>query len=137
MGRYFFTGGLMPWFGLLPLFDEHMQVEQSWTVNGIHYRKTAAAWRENLERNKDAVLEVLPGTYGDHALRWYHRWRIFFLSCEELFGFGGGEEWFVGHYLFAPRAKSGGARDTKLTARPRASWRAQSAGGNESTTLSA
>jgi cyclopropane-fatty-acyl-phospholipid synthase len=102
MGRYFFTAGLMPSYDLLTRFGEHFEVDERWPVNGVHYQRTAAAWRENIERNRSAVLDVLRNVYGSDAKKWYQRWRIFFLACEELFGFAGGKEWLVGHYRFSP-----------------------------------
>ena len=48
-------------------------------------------------------MPVLRATYGDEASRWFHRWRLFFLACEELFGYRRGSEWIVGHYRFAPK----------------------------------
>ncbi|MDA1104743.1 MAG: cyclopropane-fatty-acyl-phospholipid synthase [Gemmatimonadetes bacterium] len=103
MGRYFFTGGIMPSFDLLPRFDRDMVVEEQWAVDGTHYSKTARAWRENLESKRPEVAKVLRPTYGHEAGTWYHRWRLFFLSCEELFGYRGGSEWLVGHYRFSAR----------------------------------
>ena len=103
MGRHFFTGGIMPSLDLLPRFDRDLEVERQWEVDGRHYSKTARAWRENLERRRAEVLSVFGETYGSDAGRWYHRWRLFFLACEELFGYRDGTEWMVGHYLFAPR----------------------------------
>lgn len=102
MGRYFFTGGIMPSLDLLPRFDEHLRVEAQWEVDGRHYSRTARAWRENLERHKDAAMEVLRGVYDAEAARWFQRWRLFFLGCEELFGHRDGTEWLVAHYRFAP-----------------------------------
>jgi cyclopropane-fatty-acyl-phospholipid synthase len=104
MGRYFFTGGIMPSFDLLPLFDRDLQLEEQWEVSGIHYSRTARAWRENLEERRREVIRIFEGTYGPDAGRWYHRWRLFFLACEELFGYRDGNEWIVGHYRFAPRS---------------------------------
>jgi len=103
MGRLFFTGGVMPSFDLLPRFDADFEVEERWKVNGTHYGKTARAWRENLEARRSEVLELFRDTYGAEAGVWYHRWRLFFLACEELFGYRDGSEWLVGHYRFAPR----------------------------------
>jgi len=104
MGRYFFTGGIMPSFDLLPHFDEDLVVEERWAVDGTHYEKTARAWRENLEAREAEVMRVLRETYGAEAPRWLHRWRLFFLACEELFGYRGGSEWLVGHYRFLARS---------------------------------
>ncbi|MYE23543.1 MAG: hypothetical protein F4Y01_06325, partial [Gammaproteobacteria bacterium] len=36
------------------------------------------------------------------------RWRMFFMACEELFGFNGGSEWLVCHYRFQPRPIANG-----------------------------
>lgn len=103
MGRYFFTGGIMPSFDLFRRFDDDLVVEEDWEVDGTHYERTARAWRENLEERKSEVMPILRGTYGADADRWFHRWRLFFLACEELFGYRDGSEWLVGHYRFAPR----------------------------------
>ncbi len=103
MGRYFFTGGIMPSFDLFEHFDNDLFIEKDWRVSGTHYESTARAWRENLEKQRDPVMTVLQQTYGAEADRWFHRWRLFFLACEELFGYRGGSEWLVAHYLFAPR----------------------------------
>ena len=103
MGRHFFTGGLMPSFDLIPGFDRDMVIEAGWRVGGEHYERTARAWRENLEARRTEILPVLAELYGADAPRWFHRWRLFFLACEELFGYRKGTEWMVGHYRFAPR----------------------------------
>jgi cyclopropane-fatty-acyl-phospholipid synthase len=106
MGRHFFTGGIMPSFDLLSRFDKHLTVEADWEVNGEHYGKTAKAWRENMEARRSEVLDVFRPVYGDDAHRWYNRWRLFFLACEELFSYENGSEWMVGHYRLAPKGTS-------------------------------
>ena len=105
MGRHFFTGGIMPSFDLFSHFTDDLAVEAEWQVDGTHYERTARAWRENLERRRDEAMEVLEQTYGDESERWYQRWRLFFLACEELFGYRRGSEWIVGHYRLAPVAR--------------------------------
>lgn len=101
MGQYFFTGGMMPSFQLLERFQEDLKLEERWKVNGVHYAKTSRAWLNQLDRQREEVLKIFDETYGrGMSQTWFHRWRLFFIACEELFGFRGGNEWLVGHYLF-------------------------------------
>ena len=104
MGRYFFSGGIMPSQNLLDLFDADMRVANRWEWDGTHYAKTAEAWLANLDRNRGEVLSILRAHYDPaEARRWLQRWRIFFLACAELFGFDRGREWIVSHYLLERR----------------------------------
>jgi cyclopropane-fatty-acyl-phospholipid synthase len=104
MARHFFTGGTMPSDGLLESFPDHLQVVERWQVSGLHYQKTCEAWLRRLDANRTQVLPLLAQTYGpDQVTRWWVRWRVFFMACAELFGFRGGGEWYVGHYLLRSR----------------------------------
>ena len=101
MAREFFSGGQMPSHRLLMSFPSQMKIEKDWRVSGTHYEKTSLAWLQKMDKNKAEVLELFKKTYGENdAKSWFQRWRIFFMSCEVLFGFGRGSEWGVSHYLF-------------------------------------
>lgn len=100
LGKYFFTGGIMPSRDLFQHFQQHFLVSNVWDLSGTHYEKTANAWLENLDANKGKAMEVLRQTYGSEAEIWFNRWRLFFIACAELFGFNGGAQWGVVHYLF-------------------------------------
>jgi cyclopropane-fatty-acyl-phospholipid synthase len=101
MARYFFTGGQMPSHELLMQFQERLSLVSDWKVNGSHYQRTAEHWLDNMDRNRDEIMPLFRDTYGpEHATKWWAYWRVFYMSCAELWGFRRGEEWIVSHYLF-------------------------------------
>ncbi|MEE2821358.1 MAG: cyclopropane-fatty-acyl-phospholipid synthase family protein [Acidobacteriota bacterium] len=100
MGQYFFTGGLMPSADLFSYFQDDLMIEQQWWVDGTHYSQTARAWLANLNHNQEKIMDILPRVYGSASRQWLNRWRIFFMACEELFGYRQGQEWGVSHYCF-------------------------------------
>lgn len=102
MARHFFTGGMMPSHDMAHHLEIPLEVEKDWAELGVHYSQTAEAWLKNLDRNRDRALEVLQQAgYNPQraAERQLQRWRIFFLSCAELFGYHQGSEWLVSHVL--------------------------------------
>ena len=101
MAREFFSGGMMPSHNLLLYFQENLQIEKSWRLSGTHYEKTSLAWLQKMDKNKNKIIKIFEKTYGpDDSKIWFQRWRIFFMSCEKLFGYNGGKEWGVSHYRF-------------------------------------
>ena len=101
MAQHFFTGGQMPSDGLLLYFQDDIHIRDHWVVSGRQYQKTAEAWLAAMDRKREVLLSLCATIYGkDEAVKWFVRWRIFFMSCAELWGYGGGAEWIVSHYLF-------------------------------------
>jgi len=110
MSRHFFSGGMMPSDGLATLFQDDLRLLRHWRWNGTHYERTANAWLENMDTRRAEIWPQLEHTYGRGAAAlWWMRWRIFFMSCAELFGYERGARWWVSHYVFEPRTP--GERD--------------------------
>ena len=94
----------MPAAPLLEMVNDDLVVEQQWMVNGVHYAKTLRAWLKKLDENTGLAMAIFRKQETDEeARRQVGRWRIFFMACEELFGYGEGEEWYVSHYLLKKR----------------------------------
>ena len=105
MSRFFFAGGMMPSDDLALHCQDDLRVIRAWRWDGTHYERTANAWLANMDARRAAVQPVLEQTYGREQLTiWWMRWRIFFMSCAELFGYDQGQAWWVSHYLFERRA---------------------------------
>ncbi|HUJ41539.1 MAG TPA: cyclopropane-fatty-acyl-phospholipid synthase family protein [Candidatus Acidoferrales bacterium] len=103
MARYFFTGGMMPSEDLLPGFDRQVRCIERWRLDGTHYQRTAEAWLARMDANRARLRPIVAQAYGqENARLWWQRWRLFFMACAELWGYRGGSEWIVCHYLFEP-----------------------------------
>jgi cyclopropane-fatty-acyl-phospholipid synthase len=101
MSQFFFSGGFMPSDDTPSQFQSHLTLSRQWRWDGRHYEKTANAWLTNMDDNEAVINGILADCYGPaNVVLWRQRWRIFFMACAELFGYQGGQEWWVSHYLF-------------------------------------
>ena len=104
MSRHFFSGGMMPSDDLALRCQDDLRLLRRWRWDGTHYARTAEAWLARMDHRRAIVWPLLEQAYGaEQAGLWWMRWRLFFLSCAELFGYDNGQQWWVGHYLFDAR----------------------------------
>lgn len=103
MARHFFTGGIMPGADLFLRYAKDLVIEDELRYSGAHYAKTAEAWLARHDASRAEIRTLFRDVYGDDAPLWDQRFRIFFMSCAELFGYAGGDEWLVLHQRFRKR----------------------------------
>ena len=83
MGKYFFTGGMMPSTNIFDFFNNDLEVKKQWVVNGINYQKTCLDWLKKMDSNKKEVFAILKKTYDlENSTLWFNRWRLFFVSLQ-------------------------------------------------------
>jgi cyclopropane-fatty-acyl-phospholipid synthase len=99
MSKYFFSGGTMPSDYLLYHFNKHLFVREHKRYSGQHYAKTAEAWLANMDKKRDILMPLFKEHYKEDAAKFWSYWRIFYMSCAELWNYREGREWFVSHYL--------------------------------------
>jgi cyclopropane-fatty-acyl-phospholipid synthase len=110
MTRYFFAGGTMPAHHLLHYFQQDLALDACWVVNGQHYQKTARVWHQNMKVHRDKLMPLFREIYGktgnpdEQATKWWVYWQVFFMACEELWGFQNGDVWQVSHYRFTTKS---------------------------------
>ncbi len=102
MSRHFFSGGMMPSDDLALRFQDDLRCVEPLALGRhalrAHGQRLA---REHRRAARRRCWPMLDATYGAAEARAVvQRWRVFFMACAELFGYRGGQEWWVSHYLF-------------------------------------
>jgi len=108
MSRHFFSGGMMPSDDLALRCQDDLRLLRQWRWDGRHYARTSASWLARMDAQRDELMPLFAAIYGaSEASMWWMRWRLFFLSVEELFAYAEGGQWWVSHYLFEKRGGQG------------------------------
>lgn len=83
MDEHFFKDGTMPSPTLLYNFQDSLQIQKKWLLDGSHYMHTANRWLENMDKNAKRIREIFRPVYKKDTELWFQRWRIFFLAVSE------------------------------------------------------
>ena len=89
----------MPSSDIFCFYSDKVKVIEQKKINGKHYAQTSEQWLQKMDENKDEIMALFKKHYGNEAKKWFSYWRIFYMSCAELWKYKDGEEWYVSHYL--------------------------------------
>ena len=85
MTRYFFSGGTMPSHDLMFYFKRTLTLSNTGMLT-VHHGLTSEAWLQNMDTHEAELMPILEDIYGNgEGLKWFARWRGFFLACAECF----------------------------------------------------
>eukprot|EP00835_Amoeboradix_gromovi_P003846 NODE_271_length_12205_cov_0.703205.p2 type:complete len:374 gc:universal NODE_271_length_12205_cov_0.703205:10751-9630(-) len=100
--RHFSAGSLTISSDIPDMINE-VNVVEKWLINGKHYQETARRWLINFDCNKKEIIRILEKESGDvqSAIATYNRWRIYFLTISETYGYKEGKEWMIAQYLIS------------------------------------
>ena len=99
MERHFSAGSMIMSPDLLFLIDGVTVVEQ-WLVNGKQFQRSANLWLQNMDKHKKDIIRILEKESDlASSIATFNRWRIYFLTISESYGYNQGSEWMIAHYL--------------------------------------
>jgi len=79
IGKYFFSGGIIPHVNLFNHFDKDLKVIKTEIINGKEYSKTLDYWLNTMYYNKNRINKI----FNDDVM--FQKWRMFYLMCSEAF----------------------------------------------------
>jgi cyclopropane-fatty-acyl-phospholipid synthase len=93
MGDYFPGGHIWPYLEL-KRHNTHLQLKDSWFVNGMNYWKTLDEWHKRFWQAIDQL-------YPDYlSIEDVESWNRYFVLCKAMFRPNQGRSYGVGHYLY-------------------------------------
>ncbi|KAI3971099.1 hypothetical protein MKW92_018484, partial [Papaver armeniacum] len=81
-------------------FQDDVSVVDHWVVNGMHMARTLDAWRKKLDKNMEAVKEILLPGLGGAVNGVITHIRTLCLGGYVQFSFNDGDEWMNAQLLF-------------------------------------
>ena len=93
MADYFPGGHIWP-YSELKRYNTHLQLKDSWFVNGMNYWKTLDEWHKRFWQSIDQL-------FPDYlSIEDVESWNRFFVLCKAMFRPNQGRSYGVGHYLY-------------------------------------
>ncbi len=93
MAQHFFTGGQMPSDDLFRHFEDDLSHRGSLDAQRRPLQsKRLRRWLARMDQHRTEIMPLFAKTYGSaEALKWWVRWRMFFMASSELWNLSDGE----------------------------------------------